>query len=459
MKIRFHHILLFSLFSIPLLSTAQTTLRLRNCIETAVENNLQAQLSSNSINSAEITLLQKKFDFLPSVNANLPINKSFGKSADIYTQQIAISPWTSNPSLIASFTAFKGLSKWSGLKNAEYSLMASQYSLEDLKNDIRINTALAFFQVVFAGENLKIARNRKEVLTKQLEKAQFQFEAGAVTEGDVYTVKAQVATEAVNVISQENAYNRALLDLVLSMNLDPAVSYEVEAPILMEFEGEQTIPSITSVFDEAKMSNPGIRKQEFQALAAKYAINTARASFMPTVNINFGMGSFYSSNARDRVGYGLDADGFPQIIYGDTKPILAQLETNFSQSMSISLNIPIFNRYLNRQSYLNSKLNYKNALLNVEITQNDLFKSIQQAHLDARAAMAKYEATEIQLESLNESFRYAEAKQNAGMLDFYTFIDILNNKTKAEVDLVQARYDFVLKRKILDLYQGKELSF
>lgn len=337
--------------------------------------------------------------------------------------------------------------------------MANQYSLKDLENDIRINTALAFFQVVFASENLKIARNRKEVLEKQLEKATHELEAGAKTEGDVYGVKAQLATESVNVISQENAYNRALLDLVLSMNLNPSANYEVEAPVLMEIEGSDDIPSIEAVFDEAKLSNPGIRKQEFQALAAKYSINGARAAFMPTVNINFGLGSFYSSNSRERAGFGLDPDGFPEIIYGNRIPVLTQLETNFSSSMSISLNIPIFNRYQNRQSYLNSKLNYQNALLNVEIEQNDLFKSIQQAHLDARAALAKFKATEIQLESLTETFRYAEAKQAAGLMDFYTFIDILNNKTKAEVDLIQAQYDFVLKRKILDLYQGKELSF
>lgn len=459
MRICSRHIIFFILGILPVFGRAQTTLRLKNCIETAVENNLQAQLSSNSISSAEINYIQKKFDFLPSINANIPINKSFGKSADIYTQQIALSPWTSNPSLIATFTAFKGFSKWSELKNAEYGLLASKYSLENLKNDIRINTALAFFQVVFAEENLKIAQNRKALLTKQLEKAQHQFEAGAITEGDVFTVKSQLATESVNLITQENTYNRALLDLILSMNLNPQQSYEIEQPLIGEIEGIEAIPNLEDIYAEAKLSNPGIRNQEFKALSAKYAIISARAAFMPTLNISFGLASFYSSNARDQIGYRVNSQGFPEIVYGDRKPVMTQFNSNFSQTMSISLNVPIFNRYLNRQNYLTSKLNLENALLNVQITQNDLFKSIQQAHLDAKAASAKYEATLIQLESLREAYRYAEAKQNAGLMDFYTFIDVLNNLTKAEVDLVQARYDFVLKRKILDLYQGKELSF
>ena len=108
---------------------AQTTLELERCLQLAVDNNLQIKVSQNVLEISELTLVQKKFDFLPSVNMSLSANKSFGKSADIFTQAIAVSPWTSNPNLTASIVAFRGLAKWSELKNAEYTLAANQYSL------------------------------------------------------------------------------------------------------------------------------------------------------------------------------------------------------------------------------------------------------------------------------------------------------------------------------------------
>jgi outer membrane protein len=180
---------------------------------------------------------------------------------------------------------------------------------------------------------------------------------------------------------------------------------------------------------------------------------------MPNLSINYGLGSFYSSNRREVAGYQLGSNGLPEIVYGNRVPVFDQLETFFSQQLSFNLSIPIFSRYTPRQGYLNAKLNYDNAILNGKQEEQNLFKAVAQAYQDAKAALAKYKATVVQVENLKASFSYAQARMDAGLLDVYAFIEILNNKSRAETELLQARYDYVLKVKVLDLYQGKPLSF
>ena len=202
-----------------------------------------------------------------------------------------------------------------------------------------------------------------------------------------------------------------------------------------------------------------MRQQEFRALAAKYAIRTASAAYFPTLNITFGLGSFYSSNAKETVLDTILFDIVPLYTYGDQIPMWTQFSNNFGKTLSFSLTVPIFNRMQTRQGHRISKINYNTAELNVKAEELSLYRAIQQAHLDAKAADAKFAATLAQNESLNEALRFAQARYDAGMLDFLAYLEVLNNHTRAEIEQTQAQYDRILKRKILDLYQGKPLSF
>jgi outer membrane protein len=460
LPVRFHSLILLCLGCFVGIGTAlqaQTALTLEQCLQLAVENNIQVQISKNNVSSAEVTYMQRKFDFLPTVAANIPFNKTYGNSADIYTQQVAPSISTSNPSLGATIVAFRGLSKWNELKNAKYTLSANEYGFEDFKNDIRLNTALAFFQVMFAADNLEISKTRLELLEKQVRNLKTQVDAGAKTQGDLLVMESQLATEQLNAVTQQNAYDKSLLNLILTLNLDPAGNFTISRPDLLETKVD-SLEALNAIFQAARLNNPAIRQQEFRALAAKYTINTARAAYFPTLNVSFGLSSFYSSNAKNIVGYAL-VDNVPTIIYGPRIPAETQFEDNFNQYLGLTLTIPIFNRMVTRQNYLLSKLNHQNAQLTLRSEELELYKAIQQAHLDAKASDAKYAATQAQKQSLQESLRYAQARYDAGMLDFLAYLEILNNSTRAEIEEVQAQYDRILKRKILDLYQGKPLQF
>ncbi len=345
------------------------------------------------------------------------------------------------------------------MKKAQADVEAAKYSLEDLRNDIRLNVALAYFQVIFSKDQISLVEERIELLNTQLKQTEKLLEAGVLTKGDVYTLKAQLATEKVNLVNNNNFYRQNLLNLILSMNADPNKDYELERPDIDDLMMQQGLTSVNSIFDQAIDYNPGLKSLKFQIAASEYQIRVNRASLFPTLSLSYGLRSFYSSSARPLLGFDQDPEQGLVPIYGDPNSISRQLGDNIGQAVGLSLNIPIFQNYLVRQNVRTSEINLENTILNYENEQNQLYQSILLAHQDAEAAYATFEATQEQILAADISFKFAQTRYDAGVIDFPTYLETLNNKTRAERELLQAKYDFILKTKILDLYQGKTLEF
>lgn len=430
-------------------------LNLEQCVTIALENNLQIQQVAKSRDIAEINYLQSKFNFLPNLNAYLSTNKGIGTQVDNFTQQIAQSPLTIQPGISTSLNVFNGLSNWNTLKLREMEMIAAQHSLEGTKNTIRLNVSLAYFQVLFDQENLKISESKLGQLEKQVEKTARLLEAGTITQGDLLSLKAQVSTEKVNKINQQNLLNRDLLTLIQYLELDPNKEIEVAALPLEEADMETQLPDADEVYENALNNLPEIREKKMRVIISQYNSKIAKAAFMPNITASFGAGTFFSSNAREILGY--NPQTF-QIEYGSTVPMFTQFNNNFGSSVSFSLNVPIFNRYTARQNYRVSQIRQESAQLDLQIQENTVLKQITQAIQDVRAARIKFAATQEQLVSLEESARYAQNKYDAGLMDFYSYFDILNQKTSAEMQSTSAKYDYLLKINILNIYQGKPLS-
>jgi outer membrane protein len=458
MKIKFAIFSLLLIGLLPVSGRSQVALSLEQCMELALESNIQLRQSGNAVTLEEIGVVRSKFDFLPGVSAGVSGSKNFGQTVDNFTQSIAQSPITMNMNLGTSLVLFRGLSKWNELRRTENTLKAAEYSLEDLKNDVRLNVALAFFNATFGKDNLKIAENNLELLKKQYERAEKLLRAEASTEGDLYAVEAEIARAKSALVTAENNYQRALLDLILVLNADPSKNYDLLRPDLAEIDLDADIQSGEVIYDFARENNPAVREQQMRIIAAKYAMQAAKAPYYPTVTVNYGVFSFYSSNARplDSVSF---AGGEIEQFFGPRTPFQTQFSDNLSHAVTLGVSIPIFSNYASRHSYLRAKLNYENVQLNHDNAQNELYRAIMQARQDAVAAQAQYRANQEQLVSLNKALEYAEKKYEAGVMDFYSLREFINNKTSADVDLVRSQYDYVLKIKVLDLYEGKELRF
>lgn len=431
---------------------AQSPMRitLESAVKTALENNLQLEQADLTQESAGNNLQQSKINYLPSINGSWSGTRSFGTTFDNVTfsrvQQATNNSFTG---LSGSISLFSGLANYNSLKQNQNNLEASRAAKRKTENDVVTNVALFYLQVLFDIENTRIAENRLKILEQQLEKKQKEFDAGKSTQAELFNLKSQIASEKLNLVTVQNTYQRDKLRLTQELMIDPFAEYSFEFPDASQQKIEADMDPFNEIHTYALRNMPEMKEQEYRIQAAQFGLRRARSSYYPTLNLNGNLGSSYSSNGI----FNSRTFQLEQVPYFD------QLDRNLNQSLSLQLNVPIFNRWSVRNQVRNADVNYRQAQLQYTVTQNALTQKIQQAWLDVVAAVNKYNATREQLVALNESYKMAETRYDAGLMDFYSFNETLNNRTKAESDLLQARYDFLFKRKILDLYQGKTIKF
>jgi outer membrane protein len=233
------------------------------------------------------------------------------------------------------------------------------------------------------------------------------------------------------------------------MNLDPFDEYTILKPDLSVFRTENELPNIDSVYTYALTYMPEMQESMSRITSSTLSFKITQSSLFPTLTLSAGIFTNYTSNGV------FDPITF-QVV---DVPYFTQLQDNISQSLSLNMSIPIFNRRTIYRNIKNAQLNVKLANVQLENTKNILVKKIQQAYQDAYASKNKFLVTQEQLSSLKLNYNNSKMRYENGILDLLSFNESLNNLTRAETELLQAQYDFIFKYKILDLYQGKEIKF
>jgi len=429
---------------------AQKDLDFNTCLKIALQNNLSIKEALINVETAENNYAQSKFEFLPNLNANWSGSRSFGTTFDnirfIRTTQETNS---SNVSASSSLPIFNGFRLQNNVKQLKATLDATQHSVDRTKNDIITNVALNFLQVIFDQENLVIAKNKLGIIQQQYERAKKRFDAGIIPENEVLNLSSQVSTEKLNVINQENLLIKDRTTLIQAMNLDPFDEYTILKPDLSVFRTENELPNIDSVYTYALTYMPEMQESMSRITSSTLSFKITQSSLFPTLTLSAGIFTNYTSNGV------FDPITF-QVV---DVPYFTQLQDNISQSLSLNMSIPIFNRRTIYRNIKNAQLNVKLANVQLENTKNILVKKIQQAYQDAYASKNKFLVTQEQLSSLKLNYNNSKMRYENGILDLLSFNESLNNLTRAETELLQAQYDFIFKYKILDLYQGKEIKF
>jgi len=429
---------------------AQKDLDFNTCLKIALQNNLNIKEALINVETAENNYAQSKFEFLPNLNANWSGSRSFGTTFDnirfIRTTQETNS---SNVSASSSLPIFNGFRLQNNVKQLKATLDATQHSVDRTKNDIITNVALNFLQVIFDQENLVIAKNKLGIIQQQYERAKKRFDAGIIPENEVLNLSSQVSTEKLNVINQENLLIKDRTTLIQAMNLDPFDEYTILKPDLSVFRTENELPNIDSVYTYALSYMPEMQESMSRITSSMLSFKITQSSLFPTLTLSAGIFTNYTSNGV------FDPITF-QVV---DVPYFTQLQDNISQSLSLNMSIPIFNRRTIYRNIKNAQLNVKLANVQLENTKNILVKKIQQAYQDAYASKNKFLVTQEQLSSLKLNYNNSKMRYENGILDLLSFNESLNNLTRAETELLQAQYDFIFKYKILDLYQGKEIKF
>ncbi len=429
---------------------SQEVWTLEKCVEYALSNNIQVKQQLLQVKSESALLQQDKLSLLPSLNGGASHGYNFGQTVDRYTNQFATSRvQTDNFYLGSSLTLFDGFQKINQVKQRKSDLEATRYETDKFMDDISLNIATGYLQILFYNELAKTAEKQLKATELQAQRLKTLVDAGALAEGDYFTIEAQKASENSQFVSAQNNLFIARLTLAQMLDLPNLDGFEIEYPDL----DMATQPSLSikpdQIYEYALETQPSIKSAQSKVKSSEIGLSMAQGGQSPTLSLQGSLGTGYSGAAQV-----FDTLTNEYI----TKSWNDQINDNFNKSFSINLNVPIFNGWSTRTNISRAKINVENQKYNLELSKLQLRKTIQQAYVDAKAALNNYEASTAGVNAAHESFRYAEQKFNVGTLNSVDYNNAKKDLEKAESDQLRAKYEFIFKSTVLDFYMGKPLS-
>lgn len=448
---------------------------LQQCVDYAQKNNI-------SLKQAELNTLinknnanQSKAAILPTVNAGAQHTYNFGRTIDRYTNTFANTQVLSQNFYISSnVVLWSGLAQYNNVKANEYNYLSGTENFMQQKNDLALNVATAYINVIFTDELIVVAKNQYGISKQQLERTEKLAEAGTVAKSAVYDLKAQMANDQVNLTNAENNYQLAILNLtqMLNLRIDTIPDFSVVRPNIEVLNYELEGLSIQKIYEEALKNQHSVKSATYGLMAAEKNLAVAKGRVSPTLSATGSLGTGTSGldkniDAVNIVGVE-QAPYFTQnggLIYqpkteiiSSKKPFADQFKDNVNKSVGFTLSVPLFNGLQTYTGVQNAKISALNAKYSQDLLAQNLYKTIAQAYVNAKAGLNKYNASKAAVEAAEQSFNFAEQKFNVGTISTFDFYDAKTRLQTSQSNLVQAKYDYVFRLKVLDFYQGKSLT-
>jgi len=442
---------------------------LNQCISYAWDNNLSVKQAQLNHQVSKNNLTVSKANMLPNLNGLASHTYNVGQTIDPFTNTFASNQVLSEDFyLSSSLTLFNGLRLINTERQNKASYEASGYDVDVSKNQLAMNIAAGYLQILLDQELLEQAKGQYEVSLQQVERTQKLVDAGNLAKSNLLDVQAQEANDEVNEINAENQLELATLTLAQLLDIDSVRQFKIVKPEITIPDNPQ-VDSPEQVYAKALTTQPDIQSSELKYESAEHGKQAAAGALYPTLTFNASLGSGYSGAskqtyttiANDTLGYVGTSPivaQIPRTSEGDVIPWSKQINNNFNKSFGFRLNIPIFNGLQANMNYRNAKLNALNAYYTYETSELTLRKNIQQAYADALGALKKYHATQKSVASLSEAYNYTKEKFDVGMATSLDYNTAKTNLAKAQSDMLQAKYNYVFKIKVLDYYEGKPLN-
>ncbi|WP_381527837.1 TolC family protein [Spirosoma soli] len=455
-------------------------MNLQQCIDIAQQNNITVRQGQLTVANSDLQLRQSRLNLLPTTNfqANQGVNggRSINPQSNEFVQQTIIS---GSYQLNASATLYNGMVLRNTVKQNDLSLKASQEELTASRNNVSLTVAQSYLNVLTGQEQLLVAQRQADVARAQIDRTQKLVNAGSVPESNLLELQATLASNELDIVNAQNTLDLAKVSLLQAMNVPINQAFEVE-PINVPDPGlNPYTENVQQIFDIAVGNLPEIKGADLRVKSAALGVQVAKGGLYPTLSFNGNLSSIYSSAASKQqvpngsiqqtqqiIAFYTDPTGAQQPIYAtapgyDTRNItyIDQLNNNFNQSLSLFLRVPIFQGNLSRNRITTAKIQQQNAELTAQNTRLTLRQQIETAYTNMRAGANRYRATQAQVVSLERAFQFAESRLNAGAINATDYSIAKTNLDRARASLVQAKYDYVFRTKILDYYQNKPLSF
>lgn len=465
-------ILIFALF-LGLASNAQAKKwTLQECVQYALDNNISIKQADLDSQVAEIDKKDAFGNFLPSINGSAVHSWNIGLNQNITTGLLENQTVQfTSAGLNANIDIYRGLQNINRMKKARLSIIAAQYKLSKMKDDVSLNVANAFLQILFNKENLKVQKEQLQNNEKQKERTKALVDAGSVPRGDLLDIDATVASSQQAVIVAENTLLISKLSLAQLLQIEDFQNFDIQDNDYEVRESEVMLQSPSAIFEKAKAERAELKIAKANLDIAEKDVQIARGAYQPSLQ------GFYSFSTRasysDRiVDYNLNAQNPTRVIgvvegtnqnvvtqnlspiLGKPAPIFDQFSDNKGHSFGFQLNIPILNGLSARNNVERSKVALERSRTLYSQQELDLERNVYTAFTDAKGALKSYESALVALEARTEAFNYAKEKFEVGLMNAFELNQAQTLYVNAQSEVLRTKFDYIFRVKVLEFYFG-----
>lgn len=419
---------------------AQQAWSLRQCITYALEHNISIKQQENTVESNRISLNTSKNSRLPGLQASASQSMNFGRGLTADNTYANRNTMSTGFDLGTSVSLYTGGQMTHDIRQKEINLQAALVDLNRAKDDISMQIASTYLEVLYQKDMLAVAKNQLELAKLQESRLQALLQTGKIAETEVVEAHATVASDELQVTQAENQVQLALLNLSQLLELQTPEGLDVETPVIAQAQ-DVILPLPDVIYAEANGIKPQVQAQVLRLKSAEESIEIAKAGKLPRVSMSGGLGTNYYHTS-----------GFP------SNKFASQLKDNLSKYIGLSVSVPIFNKYATRNQIKTAKLQYQTQQLQLEETRKGLYKEIQQAYYNALAAQKQCVSSEAAEKASQSAFELVSKKYENGKATNTEFQESKTRLLKAEADYLQAKYTFLFRTKILEFYRGVALE-
>lgn len=418
---------------------------LEECVNHAIENNVSIKQIEWDNKLAEVDQKDAFGNFLPRVNATASHSWNVGLNTNI-TTGILENQTTQFTSMGASASVdiYRGLQNQNRFRRSKLALISSQYQHLKMEEDVALNVVNAYLQVLFNKETIKVQKQQYHTDSLQLVRSEALVDAGMIPSGDLFDMKATIATDKQRIIEAEYALLVSKMSLAQLLQLEGFKEFDI-ADVEYEFEPNTIFfESPESIYYKARNERTELKIAENNLKIAEKDIEIAKGAHLPSLV------GFYSFSSR--VSYAKIPDGMGGEM--DPLPFFDQFDMYKGHNFGLQLNIPIFTGFATRNNVERSKINLEKTKLTLEQTELDLERNIYTAYSDAKGAMETYLATVEMLKAREEAFRYTKERYENGMATAFDYNQSQTLLVNTKSDLLRTKYDYLFRTRILEFYFG-----
>lgn len=441
-------LIFFAAFATFLSANAQEkqTWSLEDCINYALEKNIQLQQNKISLQESEVDVKTAKAALFPSLSFNTGqnlVNRPYQQnSATVSGTEIISSnnktTYNGSYSLNAQWTLWNGGQRLNNIKQQKKNQEIAELSVAETENTLKEEITKLFLQILYADESVNINKGTLEVSKATYERAKELFNQGSISKADLAQLESQVGNDEYQLVTSESSLRNYKLQLKQMLELDGTAEMELELPVLDDAKVMQLLPSQEDVYQTALANRPEIQSSKLSIDNAKLAISSAKSGYFPTISLSASTSSMTNNSSQNNW--------------------VQQMKYGWNNMIGLNISVPIFNNRQTKSAVEKAQFQYNSSLLNLQDKQKGLYTDIETIWLDALNAQQQYAAAEVKLKSSQTSFDMVNEQFKLGMKNTVELLTEKNNLLSAQQQRIQAKYMAILNRTLLDFYAGKDIE-